>query len=530
MLRAFRQIAVLSTFSRILGMARDMAIAYTWGRSRLTDLWVIAFMIPNLARRVLGEGGLGSAAIPAYHRELHKDPRSASILAGTIVTSLVLATAAIAAIVLAIAMAWARLGASGQQILLIRLVILMLPYMVLTTCGIALGAILNAHQHFIVPACSPVILNLGILSALMALWATGRHGPTSQILIVSGSVVLAGVVQVLLHIVALKRYRIQIRPCLATDLEPFRAVLKVLVPVVIGLTVTQTNTLLNNILAYWATGPDRDAVWFELLGHRFRYPLTQGSAAALYYAQRIYQFPLGVLGVSLATAVLPAMSRDSSVGNMYGLGRQTARAVHTALFIALPSSILLLICGRLAIEVLFQYGRFTADDTTAVWRAVACYGLGLCSFFLQQVLTPTFYSMPGDGAMVPLRTGLIAIVANMISSVLLLWPTGTAGLAASTSIAASIQVIMLVIGIDRRLGRQVWQGTGRLLSRLFICAIACGSAAWVVLVLSTGMDSTRLLKAIRLMLAVALAGSVYIGLARGLGLWHLAAIRPGRSG
>lgn len=529
MLRAFRQIAVMSTFSRILGMARDMGIAYTWGRGGLADLWVIAFMIPNLATRVLGEGGLGSAAIPAYHRQLRQDPRSASILAGTIVTSLVLATIAIATIVLAVALAWAWLAPSGQQILLIRLIVLMLPYMVLTTCGIALGAILNAHQHFIVPACSPVILNLGIVSALVAIWATGRHGPTSQILIVSSSVVLAGVVQVALHIVALKRYRIQIRPCLATDLEPFRAVLKVLVPVVIGLTVTPTNNLLNNILAYWSTGPDREVVWFELLGRKFSYPLTQGSAAALYYAQRLYQFPLGVLGISLATAVLPAMSKDSSAGDLDGLGRRTARAVHTALFIALPSCILLLICGKLAIEVLFQYGRFGTEDTAIVWKTVACYGLGLCSFFLQQVLTPTFYSMPGDGAMVPLRTGLVAIAANLLCSMLLLWPIGTAGLAASTSIAASIQVIMLVIGINRRLGRQVWQGSARIFSKILICAIACGSAAWIVLVLSTAMDSTRPLKAARLIVAIALAGGAYLGLARALGLWYLAAVRQGRS-
>ena len=297
MVKGFRQIAVLTTASRVLGMVRDMAYACFWGRTGLADLWVIAFMIPNLARRIFGEGALSSSFIPVYLEERHCDPERAARLADTVTTVLV---AILSGVVLAGELGiwlyyavWAR---PADTRLMLVLTAIMLPYMVLVCATAVLGGILNAHRHFAAPAVAPILLNVMIIGALAATaWGMG-WSPEHQVFGVAVAVVVAGVLQLAVQWRPLRSCGVRLRPAWGIQSEPFRRVFFLMVPMVLGLTATQLNTLANNVMAWILSSSAAKGEFFTLLGREIRYPLAEGAVSGLYYSQRLYQFPLGGLG------------------------------------------------------------------------------------------------------------------------------------------------------------------------------------------------------------------------------------------
>jgi len=250
MVKGFRQIAGLTTLSRILGMFRDMAFAYFLGAGGLMDAWAIGFKIPNLARRLFGEGAASCSLIPVYTQQLQSDPDRANTLARTTVTVIFVLLTVIILLGEAVILTYYKFFCvhPGTQLKL-TLSAIMLPYMLLICLVAILAGILNANRHFAAPAAAPVVLNVFIIGSLcISGWLLGIR-PGTQVFIVATAVLLAGLVQLLIQFPPLWARGINIRPTWQVRSDAFRKVILLMGPMILGLTVTQINTLADDFIA-----------------------------------------------------------------------------------------------------------------------------------------------------------------------------------------------------------------------------------------------------------------------------------------
>ncbi|MGE5295950.1 MAG: murein biosynthesis integral membrane protein MurJ [Solirubrobacterales bacterium] len=475
MIKGFRQIVALTALSRVLGMLRDMAFAYFLGAGGLMDGWAIAFKIPNLARRLFGEGAAASSLIPVYSEQLQQDPHRANRLAMSVATAVFVLLTAIT--LLGEAFIWLYYHFATTQDgarLKLALTGLMLPYMVMICVVAILGGVLNTHRHFAVPAAAPVVLNVFLIAGLcLGSWIL-RLPQRTTVFLVSAAVVLAGLVQIGMQVPPLHKLGVSLRPAWDVRSEPFRRVLLLMAPMILGLTATQISTLINDFTALWLSGSAEKGESFSLLGWAIRYPLWEGAVSHLFYAQRLYQLPLGLFGASLATAIFPDMSGDAAKGDFGSLGRTISWGMRCSIFVAVPATVGLLLISRPVVAVILERGRFTRTDTVATATTLSFYVLGLAGYFAQQVLTRAFYSL--QESRVPARTALIAVGVSLALNLVLVWPLGAGGLAAATAIGSYVQVALLATALRRRLDAGVLRGVGRAL-RDTAAATACMALA-----------------------------------------------------
>jgi len=488
MIKGFRQIVVLTSLSRVLGFVRDMAYGYFFGANAMLDAWLIAFKIPNLPRRLFGEGAASASLIPVYSHELHADKKSAEQLVNTVVTVIFVILAGL--VVLGEIGIWAYYAIAKptqhDTRLILSLSSAMLPYMIFVCIAAVLGGILNVHKHFAMPAAGPIVLNLFIICALpMAGWAL-KIPLRQQLFFVAAAVLISGVSQLAILTPPLRKSGVTIRPEWAVHTDAFKKILLMMGPMVLGLTVTQINTLTDDIIAWCLSGSPEKGTTFTLLGQVIAYPLHRGSVSHLYYAQRFYQLPLGIFGISLATAIFPVMSRCAAKKDYASLAKSVSHGLSATLFIALPSTIGLIAVANPLITLLLQRGQFTEKDTKMVVWPLLFYTLGLCGYFAQQVVARAFYAL--QDSKTPVKSAVLAVVLNFILNLTLVWFMGTGGLAASTAICSYLQVIILTILFQRWLHKQdaslsLWRDMGgetlkTILASLYMCA-AIAAAVWV---------------------------------------------------
>ena len=461
MIKGFRQIVLLTVISRVLGMVRDMSFAFFLGASGVMDGWVIAFMIPNLSRRLFGEGAASSSLIPVYSQELEKDREQADRLGLTVATAVAVTLTAV--VLIGEVFIWIYYGLSGHESTRLKLALsgVMLPYMIVICLVAILAGILNTHRHFAAPAAAPVVLNIVLIGALCFAGWVLKAAPRVQVFIAAGGVIIAGIIQLGIQLPPLRAAGVHVRPVWDVRSPAFRRVLALMGPMVLGLTVTQLNTLADNFIALWLSGSTEKGHFFHLFGHRIAYPLWEGAVSQLFYAQRLYQFPLGVFGISLATAIFPVMSADAARGDFVTLRQTISRGLRGAVFIALPATIGLLFISESVVALIFERGEFTSRDTAGTAFTLACYVLGLTGYFAQQVLTRAFYALQESD--VPAKSAVVAVAANVCLNLVLVWHLGAGGLAASTAICSYVQVAVLGFVLRRQLGPGIVEGFGRAL-------------------------------------------------------------------
>jgi len=444
MIKGFRQIASLTAVSRAFGMVRDMAFAHFFGAGWLMTAWTMGFKIPNLARRLFGEGAASASFIPVYSEELHNNPQQAKELVNTTVTVLFVLLAAI--VLVAEVLLWCYYiffeTRTGPRLGL-ALCSIMLPYMIFVCIVAILGGILNVHRHFAAPAAAPIVLNIFIITSTLVTGWIFRLEAGQQVFFVAAAVLVAGMAQIAIQIRPLRKSGVSIRPGWLVGSEAFKKMIILMGPMILGLTVTQINTLADDVIALSFMTKEG-------------YPLGFGAPACLYYAQRLYQFPLGVLGISLATAVFPVMSADAARRDFNALAITITRGIKAAVFIAVPAAVGLFLVARPLVSAVFQHGAFTKSDTSVVAWTLACYAIGLCGYFSQQIATRAFYSM--QDSKMPAITAVIAVAANIALNLTLIWFMGTAGLALSTAICSYLQVGILVFVLRRRFGNSITDG------------------------------------------------------------------------
>ncbi|MBN1787417.1 MAG: murein biosynthesis integral membrane protein MurJ [Sedimentisphaerales bacterium] len=457
MFKGFRQLVVLTIVSRVLGMCRDMAFAFFFGATGLMDGWVIAFMIPNLARRLFGEGAASSSLIPIYSRQLEIDRKSADVLASTTFTVVFVILACIVLVGEAVIWGWysffSPLPATAMKLSLSGL---MLPYMILI-CLVAITAgLLNAHKHFAMPAVAPLILNIFIIGSLFFSGWVLSMKPQSQLYFVACIVLVAGIVQLAVQFIPLRMHGVLIRPSWQVKTEEFQKMILLMAPMIFGLTVTQINTLADVSIAAWFSGSAQKGAAFGWFGREIQYPMWEGAVSQLFYSQRLYQFPLGVLGISLATAIFPVMSSDAAKNNIDALCNTIAKGIKGAMFVALPATAGLILVRQPLVSLIFERGKFSSADTTSTAFILTFYSIGLAGFFMQQICTRAFYSLHESKK--PAQSAFIAVVINVVLNLILIWPLGAAGLALSTAFCSYLQVVILLKSLAGKLGRKIFDG------------------------------------------------------------------------
>jgi len=473
------------------------------------DAWVIAFIIPNLARRLFGEGAAASSFIPVYSQQLQRNPKNAKRLACTVLTTVLLALTAIVLLGEIIIWTYYRFFSSHPSTnLKLALSSLMLPYMVLVCLVAILAAILNAHRHFAAPAAAPIVLNIFIIITLCLGGWTLNIAPARLVFLVAAAVLLAGLAQIAIQIPPLHARKIHIRPAWDVHSEPFKKIIILMAPMIIGLTVTQINTLTDNFIAMWFSGSEDKGHAFSCLGFLIDYPLWEGAVSQLFYAQRLYQFPLGVLGISLATAIFPVMSTDAARNDMNALAKTISNGLRTAIFVALPATLGLLLVGKPLISVIFQRGQFAAQDTTLTATVLYFYAIGLCGFFMQQITTRAFYSI--QDSKTPMRNALLAVAANLVLNLTLIWFIGTAGLALSTALCSYLQVVILVLLLRRRFGPAILHKFATSLIKTAIASLTCFLLGAAILYTMKNLPGDKTTNLLRLAAAVPAAVISYL--------------------
>lgn len=498
LMRAAATVGGFTMISRVLGMARDMAIAAVLGAGPVADAFFVAFKLPNFFRRLFAEGAFAAGFVPIFSGLLARDGREAArvfaeqSLAVLLWGLLLLVTAAQIAMPLVMqVMAPGFAGDPAKFDLAVALTRITFPYLLFISLVSLMGGVLNALGRFAAVAATPILLNLVLLLAILA----GAKVAPSAGMALAWGVAAAGAAQFLWLIWECRRAGMSLRLPLPRLGPGIKDLARRMAPAALGAGVVQVNLLVDNVIASF---------------------LADGSISFLFYADRLNQLPLGVIGVALGTAILPLLSRQVARGEIQAANHSQNRAIEVGLLLTLPAAVGLVVLALPIIRVLFERGQFGPASTAATAWALAAFALGLPAYVLAKVLAPAYYAR-GDTRS-PLRAGLWCMFANIAFSLVLVWPFAHVGLALSTALSAWLNIVLLGAGLTRQ-GH--WRIDARLkqrLPRMLIATFAMGVAVWLGLgPLGPWLVGPLVLKIAGLALLVGGGGLVYVAAALLLG-------------
>ena len=448
-------IGVITLGSRLLGLGREVLAAAAFGAGPVWSAFTFAFTIPNLFRKLFGEGALSAAFIPLYARGLEASEKADDnrrFAQGSVNLLVVMLTAIVLVGEVGLGIAWLSGIERSDYRLAVVLTAIMLPYVVLI-CGAAfLGGILNVHEKFAAPAAASVLLNLCLIVAIVggafAFDLSNDAGRTAATKWLALAVVISGVLQVAMLLPGLRSVGFGFDPRAPMLTPATKKMLALSLPVALSAGVLQISVLLDKGIAFFLAAPEGVAP-----GGLF--PMLAGAAARLSWAQFLYQFPLGVFAIALATAIFPKLSRDAAQND----GKNDAfrdglrRGIEAALYIGLPASAGLVLVSTDATRVLFERGLFTPSDTRLTAMSVAVYSAAVWAFSVQQILNRAYYAL--HDTRTPLVWSAINLGLNVLIELPLLWllprPWGEVGMAAGTLVSFSIQAFAMTWLLSRRL-------------------------------------------------------------------------------
>jgi len=509
--------------SRVLGVLRESAAAGLLGLSKggVMDAYVVAFRIPNLFRRLFGEGAMTASYLPVLAADLERDRRSAWKMVSLAITTL---TAALALLVLVAEGVCGVLRLAYGDLPGMRLVLgltaVMLPYTVFICLAALASATLQALGEFRLPALVPSVLNICWLATAWFIAPRVSSDAGVQAYVMGVCVLVGGVLQFLVQWPALLRLGFRFELDFAASRQAICRVARGMVPTTLGLAVTQINTLMDSLIARGlsvAPGePDRIA-WLGGV----RYPMAQGAAAAVWYGERIYQFPIGLLGIAVATVIFPLLSRHAARGDYRKLGSDLTLGLRLVLFGGVPAAAGLYLLAEPIARLLFEHHNFTHADTLRAAAMISAYSVGVWAYCAAPVLVRGFYSL-GD-RMTPVRIGLATVGLNLGLNAVLIWPLGELALAVSTATAASVQVLLLARAISRGRCRLGWRQLSATMARTLL---ASGAMAVAVCGTSAALPAatTFTWAAVRVLAPLAAGVATYLAafrLLRGPELWML---------
>ena len=537
-----RLIALCTLLSRITGLLRDMLLLQVYALAWVADAWNYAFQFPNLFRRLFAEGTLAAAFVPFFTRTLENEGREAAwrLLARTLALLTVVLVTVIGLLELVLLAIWLlATPADAQQAaarsLLLALTALMLPFLLTISVVALLASVLNCVGSFVPGALAPVILNVFMIGGV--LWLGPRLGRVEQlerqIFGVALSVLVAGMVQVLLILPVLRRNRVSLGWTLAPRDPQVRRLLLLVAPVLAGQGILVLGPFLDTQLCVLLTRLADGPATLSLLGASVPYPLHEGALTALSNAARLYQFPLGVVAISLATAALPTFTRLANRDEWAAWKAQVHATLRASIFAGLLAGGIMLALAEPIVRLLFEYRNFTAADTRRVAWVVFWYGFAMAGFCAQHIVVRAFYSI-GD-VRTPLRLSCVLLPANLALTLALVWLPAIreAAFAISSAVTATVTVLAGLRLLERRSETRLLDGSLASAVGRMLAATVGGAAlaAWVhpmIATLVTGFRSIALERTIETGAALALATGLYLSAAALLGLPETRLLLPRR--
>jgi len=457
LVRSLATVGGYTGISRILGFVRDILIAAVAGTGAEADAFFVAFRLPNLFRRLFAEGAFNAAFVPLFARHLEEGGQAAAKLFAEQTLSVLLSTLLLLTAAAIAGMPWLMyLLAPGfvavpeKYDLAVDFSRIAFPYLLFMSLVALLSGVLNSLYRFAAAAAAPILLNVFFIVALVAIVPlVGRPG-----YVLSWTVAVAGLGQFLMLLVACRRAGMTFSLPRPQMTEGVRRLLKLMVPGLLSAGAMQINLVIGTIIA----------------------SLQAGAVSYLYYADRVYQLPLGLIGIAFGVVLLPDLARKLRSGNEPAALDRLNRGLELSMLLTLPATMALIVIPWPIVVVLFERGLFDRTSSDATAAALAAFALGLPAFVLVKVLQPAFYAR--EDMVTPLSMALITVATNIVLALALFWPLGYVGLALATSVASWVNTVLLLFALRRRGFLTFDAALRRRLPRIAAASLALALALW----------------------------------------------------
>ena len=447
--------------SRIFGFIRDMVIAKIFGAGFATDAFFVAFKIPNLLRRLLGEGALSAAFIPLFTEYFTtKSKEDAWKFASAVFSTLLVILFTITLLGIIFMHAIITILAPGfyhelhKFNLTVYLTRITFPYIFLISLTALSMGILNSLRHFTVPAMSPVLLNFALIGAAFFI-CPYLETPISGLAI---GVIIGGLLQFVFHIPPLLKSGLKFTPDFSFSHPGVKKVVLLMAPSVIGLAVTQFNIFVDTLIASL---------------------LAEGSISYLYYADRVMQLPLGVFGTAIGTAILPTLSSFAAKKDMEGMKDTMSFGLRFTFFIAIPAMTAQIVLSLPIVSLLFERGEFTHQAAINTSQTLIAFSIGLWAYSGIKVIAPAYYSV--QDTKTPVRIAVISMIANVVFNLILMAPLKHAGIALATSLSAMLNLGLLVYYLPDSIRRLDWHNIKSSVIKIGLSSAIMGGICWLAI-------------------------------------------------
>jgi len=471
--RSAAVMGVATFFSRIAGLLREQTFAYLFGAGIWTDAFNVAFRIPNLLRDLFAEGAMSAAFVPTFNSVLQKDGRQKAFRLTNLTFSAILVVVGTLTVIgiiaspLIVSSLAPEFASNPEKFeVTVTMTRIMFPFLLMVSWAAISMGILNSLGEFFIPAVAPAFLNLAMILAGWLICPLAADFDMPAITGMAIGAMLGGIIQFVVQLPALWRYGYRFRWQLNFNDPGISRIVRLIIPGTVGLAATQINIAISTILA-----------------------TSQGDGAVswLSYAFRIMQLPLGLFGVAVAQATLPVISRQAAENDKESMAKTIAGSIRLSSFINLFACFIIIALAEPIIRIIFQHGRFTADDTVATALALQAYAVGLLFFSLVKILGPAFYTL--DETKVPVMASISAVVVNIVLNLSLVQSLGYWGLALSTSVGAMFNAGILYYKLEQRLGSFSRFGLLSALTKISAVTVAGGAVARLLLLPSSKLVS-----------------------------------------
>jgi putative peptidoglycan lipid II flippase len=423
--------------SRVLGLVRDQVLAFFFGAGDAMDAFRIAFRLPNILRDLFAEGAMSAALVPTFSRALARGGKPAAWHLGNNVINLMLVVSGLVVIAgMVFAPALVNLYAGnfgripGKLELTVRLTRVMFPFLMMVTVAAVLMGMLNALHRFFIPALSPAMFNVGTIACALLLIPLFTQLGVNTIVAIAIGTLVGGLGQILLQWPAIRREGFRYRAVLTPSDPSLQEIGRLMAPGVAGLAAVQINLFVSSWLAT---------------------SLGTGAVSWLDYAFRLMYMPIGLFGISIATAALPGISAHAAAKNDAGVRQDVSSGLRLILLLNIPATVGLVVLAAPIVSLIFEHGRFTAADTASTAAALAFYAPGLVGYSAVKLISPVFYAM--GSSRIPVAASAVSVGLNVVLSLLLIRGLGHRGLALATALSALVNALLLIALLRSRLGR-----------------------------------------------------------------------------
>ena len=459
LLRALATVSSMTLLSRILGFVRDAVIAHVFRTGVATDAFFVAFRLPNLLRRLFAEGAFSQAFVPILaeykNRQSSEDVHRLISRVATVLGVVVLGVSVLG-VIFSPWIVWLTapgFSADAEKFALtVQMTRIVFPYILFMSLVAFAAGVLNTWSRFTIPALTPVLLNISFIA--MALFAAPYFDP--PVLVLAWAVVIGGVLQLAVQLWSLQRIGLMPRFNLSFSDPGVQRILKLMLPAMLGVSVSQISLVINTIFASF---------------------LPSGSVSWLYYADRLMEFPSGLLGAALGTILLPSLSRLHSSGDQQGFSATLDWGLRLTLMLTLPAALALALMAVPLVSTLFYHGEFAAGDVEQTCLALLAYSVGLTGLIMVKILAPGFYAR--QNIRTPVKFALMTLAATQLMNLAFIVPFRHAGLALSIGLASLLNAALLYRGLRRLGAYQPQPGWGLFFVRTGIALIVLAVVLWL---------------------------------------------------